>query len=162
MYSLEQLGAIAALKQLKAKYFYLMDTKNWSQWRHCFASDMVLDVDITVPDHNGEVLKQPTIVGADKVVLAVSTLLKDMRTVHHGHTFEVHFESATSASGIWAMADIVESANGKLEGYGHYHEHYVQLGGQWLIQRSHLTRLRLDISGDFEQDAATAMAGLQG
>lgn len=131
-----------------------MDDKNWQQWRNVFSDDMVLDVDMTVADNEGKIVKSPTIRGADNVVAAISTLLKNMKTVHHGHMFEVELTSSTTASGIWAMEDIVESKNGKLHGYGHYHENYIKKEDKWLICYSHLTRLRLDIKGDFETDAA--------
>lgn len=156
MYTPFELSAIEELRQLKSKYFRMMDTKNWDAWRTVFAEDMVLDVDVTVPDENGEVIKSPTQEGGDNVVQAVSALLKDMKTVHHGHMFEVSLLSDTEAEGVWAMEDIVEGANGKLHGFGHYHEKYIKIDGRWFIRYSHLTRLRLDITGDFEKDVAAA------
>lgn len=156
MYTPSQLSAIEEIRQLKSKYFRMMDTKNWDAWRTVFADDMVLDVDVTVPDADGEVIKSPTQHGAEAVVQSVSALLKDMRTVHHGHMFELTQLSDSQAEGVWAMEDIVEGANGKLHGYGHYHEKYKKIDGQWLIAYSHLTRLRLDITGDFEKDVAAA------
>jgi len=156
MYTLNELSAIEEIKQLKSKYFRMMDGKNWQAWRTVFSDDMVLDVDATVPDQQGNVIKTPTQTGATAVVAFVSDLLKDMKTVHHGHMFEITLTSETTAEGVWAMEDIVESPNGKLQGYGHYHEKYIKINGQWYIQYSHLTRLRLDMTGDFEKDTAAA------
>ena len=39
-------------------------------------------------------------------------------------------------------ADLPFSSSG-FKGYGHYHETYVRIGGQWRIQTSKLTRLRV-------------------
>ena len=154
MLTLEELSAIEEIKQLKAKYFRMMDSKNWTEWRTVFTDDMRLDVDQTVPDEQGNVVQSPAVCGGDNVVASVSTLLKDFTTVHHGHTFEITIESPSTASGIWAMEDIVKTPNGKLHGAGHYHEKYIKIEGQWYIQYSHLTRLYLDVSGSFMDDVA--------
>ncbi len=34
----------------------------------------------------------------------------------------------------------------RLEGYGHYHETYEKVGGEWRIASSTLTRLHMDLS----------------
>ena len=58
--------------------------------------------------------------------------------------------SATSARGIWALEDVVRLAPGvNLRGYGHYHETYEKIDGQWRIASSKLTRLREDIFNVF-------------
>ena len=154
MYNLEQLSAIEEIKQLKSRYFRLMDTKQWDEWRTIFTDDMVQITDITVPDANGEVMQNQPINGGDEMVACVSKLLQNFKTVHHGHMFELIALSDETAEGIWAMEDIVETPNGKLQGYGHYHEKYAKVNGQWRISYSHLSRLRVDVSGDFFADAA--------
>ena len=35
----------------------------------------------------------------------------------------------------------------RLEGYGHYHETYAKVDGEWRIASSTLTRLHMDFSG---------------
>jgi len=152
MYTLEELSAIEEIKQLKSRYFRLMDTKQWEAWRDIFTDDMVQITDVTVPDASGEVVSNPPINGGDDMVANVSKLLQNFHTMHHGHMFEITIDSATSAKGIWAMEDIVETPNGKLHGFGHYHENYTKVDGEWRISFSHLTRLRVDISGDFYAD----------
>lgn len=154
MYSPEQLSDIEEIKQLKSRYFRLMDTKQWQQWRSIFTDDMVQITDITVPDANGEVISNQPINGGDEMVTAVSKLLANCSTVHHGHMFELSELTENTAEGIWAMEDIVETANGKLHGFGHYHEKYTKVNGQWRISFSHLSRLRVDVSGDFYADVA--------
>ena len=62
------------------------------------------------------------------------------------HAPEIELTSATTARGVWALQDVVRFGPGvTLVGYGHYHETYENIGGQWLIKSSKLTRLREDI-----------------
>jgi hypothetical protein len=62
------------------------------------------------------------------------------------HAPEIELTSATTARGIWALEDVVRLAPGvNLRGYGHYHESYEKIDGQWRITSSKLTRLREDI-----------------
>lgn len=68
-------------------------------------------------------------------------------TVHHGHTPEVDLRSPTSAYAIWAMEDPLIWPNGtRVHGFGHYHETYEKVDGDWLIKSQKLTRLHLDHS----------------
>ena len=66
-------------------------------------------------------------------------------TVHQGHMPEIDLTSETTATGIWALHDIVIWPNGmRLDGYGHYHETYEKADGGWRIKSSTLTRLHMD------------------
>jgi hypothetical protein len=59
---------------------------------------------------------------------------------------EVTLTSDTTATGVWALHDIVIWPNGtRLDGYGHYHEAYAKVGGGWRISASELTRLHVDL-----------------
>ncbi len=81
---------------------------------------------------------------------ALSKLLADTVTVHHGHMPEIALTSATTATGIWAMFDWVDwsktaTPERTFQGYGHYNEEYEKgADGRWRIKRLHLTRLRVD------------------
>ena len=66
-------------------------------------------------------------------------------TVHQGHMPEIDLTSETTATGIWALNDIVIWPNGmRLDGYGHYHETYEKGADGWRIKSSKLTRLHAD------------------
>jgi hypothetical protein len=85
------------------------------------------------------------IAGADDFMAFLSQTLADVVTVHHCHTPEIDLTSATTASGIWAMEDMLRWPNDmELHGYGHYLEDYGKVDGQWRITRLVLTRLRRD------------------
>ena len=129
---------IEAIKQLKARYFRLMDTKDWAGMRHVFSDDLVLEVE----DEGGVVHE-----GADDFMAFLESVIGDVLTTHHGHMPEIQLTSATTATGIWAMEDMLRWPNGtELHGYGHYHETYEKTGGEWHIKTLKLTRLRLDFT----------------
>jgi hypothetical protein len=62
------------------------------------------------------------------------------------HAPEIELTSETTARGVWALEDVVRFGPGvNLRGYGHYHETYEKIDGQWRIKSSKLTRLRVDV-----------------
>ena len=129
---------IEAIKQLKARYFRTMDTKDWDAMRLVFSDDLVMDT----TDSGGTV-----VTGADNCMAFIKRALADVITVHHGHTPEIELSSATTAAGIWAMEDMLRWSDGReLHGYGHYQESYEKIDGSWHIKTLKLTRLRLDFS----------------
>jgi hypothetical protein len=133
------LQAIESIKQLKARYCRYLDTKDWDAWRTIFADDFVSDTS----EAGGKV-----IVGADDFVAFTRKALRrpTQPTAHQVHTPEIELTSPTTARGVWALQDVVRFGPGaSLVGYGHYHETYENIAGQWVIKSSKLTRLREDI-----------------
>ncbi len=129
---------IEAIRQLKARYFRTMDTKDWQGMRQVFTDDVVVDT----RGAGGSVVR-----GADEFIAVLQDLLSEAITVHQGHMPEIDLTSPTTASGIWAMNDIVIWSNGmRLTGYGHYHETYEKVAGDWRIKSSTLTRLHQDLT----------------
>jgi hypothetical protein len=134
---MQALEEIEAIKQLKARYFRLMDTKQWDAFGDVFSEDAHLAAS---PDPN------ETFTGRADIVRRVSAALREATTVHHGHMPEIELTGPDTAKGIWAMYDFVDLPQLVLHGWGHYHEEYVKQQGRWRIRRSRLTRLRLDIT----------------
>jgi uncharacterized protein (TIGR02246 family) len=127
---------IDAIRQLKARYFRTMDTKDWAAMRTVFADQVVVDTS----EAGGGVVS-----GADEFMDFLRETLADVVTVHHGHMPEIALTSDTTATGIWALNDILIWPNGmRLDGYGHYHETYEKVDGDWRINSSKLTRLHTD------------------
>ncbi len=127
-----------AILRLKARYFRAMDTKDWTGLRRVFADDVVMD---TTASGGG------VIIGADAFLAFLREAIGDVVTVHHGHTPEIELTSPTTAAGIWAMEDMLRWPDGsQMHGYGHYHETYEKLDGDWCIKTSILTRLRMDLT----------------
>ena len=95
----------------------------------------------TPPTSGGGVVQ-----GADEFMTFLRDAIGDVVTVHHGHMPEIEVTSPTTATGVWAMEDMLRWPNGmEMHGYGHYHETYEKIDGQWRIKTTTLTRLRVDI-----------------
>ena len=131
--------SIEAIKQLKARYCRHLDAKDWAAWRTLFTDNFVSDTS----EAGGKL-----ITGADAFVAFTRSSIgrPTQATAHQVHAPEIELTSATTARGVWALQDVVRFGPGvSLVGYGHYHETYENIAGQWLIKSSKLTRLREDI-----------------
>jgi hypothetical protein len=132
---------IEAIKQLKARYCRLLDTKDWQAWRTLFSHDFLSDTSMA----GGKVIR-----GADEFVDFTRKGLRSQATVHQVHAPEIELTSPTTARGVWALEDVVRFAPGvNLRGYGHYTEAYEKVDGHWLFTSSTLTRLREDVGNGF-------------
>jgi len=127
---------LEAIRQLKARYFRLMDTKQWEAFGQVFTQDATVAAS---PDPD-EVFR-----GREEIVRRVSGALREAVTVHHGHMPEIEITGPDTARGIWAMYDFVDLPQLVLHGWGHYHEEYRREDGVWRIASTRLTRLRLDM-----------------
>jgi hypothetical protein len=132
--SLEDMEAI---KQVKARYFRLMDTKDWDGLAGVFTDDVVMDITsegMGVVTNVAEYM--PFLIG----------VLGDVTTVHHGRMPEIELTSATTARAIWAFEDELWWPEGAplryMHGYGHYHETYEKGADGWRIKTMTITRLQ--------------------
>jgi hypothetical protein len=139
----ERILAIEEIKQVKARYFRCMDTKDWVGFGAVFAPDAT--VDYTPPGGNSADWSTS---GAAKIVAFVRKVVEPAITVHHGHMPEVELTSDTTARATFAMEDRIWWPEGSrrktLHGWGHYHETYEKIDGKWVIKTLKLTRLRVD------------------
>jgi hypothetical protein len=141
----ERLLAVEEIKCLKARYFRLMDTKQWAKWEQLFADDLVAEFPDDQPD--GIPFRNRR-----DFALAIEAANGPARTLHHGHTPEIEILTPISARGVWVMQDWMEWPDGgpfpfgmqKLTGWGHYHETYVKCADGWRIKTLKLTRLHLE------------------
>lgn len=142
---LARLIAIEEIKNLKARYFRCVDTKDWSGLRSVFTDDAVLEI----PEN----FENPF--GPDDFVEMVAAALANAVSVHHGHMPEIEILSDDRARAIWAMNDLLLFPPGdaglvgacSIVGDGHYHETYQRADGNWRIASLRLTRLRLQSTG---------------
>jgi uncharacterized protein (TIGR02246 family) len=131
------MGDTEEIEQLKARYFRTLDTKDWDGFRRVFADDVVMDT-----SEAGGTL----VTGADAFLEFLREALSGTITVHQGHMPEITLTSDTTATGVWALHDIVIWPDGtRLDGFGHYDETYVKEAGGWRIASSKLTRLHADL-----------------
>ena len=140
--SRDEMRDIEAIKQLKARYFRLMDTKQWEAFASVFAEDAEIDVTDDAGPETGRVRGGPAIANY------IRSAIGEAFTVHHGHMPEIRITGSATAEGIWAMFDYVEfpseGTRRGLKGYGHYIETYTRCDGDWKIQSMKLSRLRID------------------
>ena len=138
---IDRLEAIEEIRNLKARYFRLMDTKQWDELKSVFTTDMK----VLTPD--GEVYAE----GGDTYAASLRNSLENAVSCHQGLTGEIEIIDADNAKAIWPMQDVIEWENShprfgwkSILGRGHYHETYRKEGGKWRIATLMLTRLRLD------------------
>ena len=148
MEQIERLAAIEEIRRLKARYFRLLDMKQWDAFETLFALEATFDMrDAAVARDEGALLA-----GAPAIVAFVREAVACMVTVHHGHMPEIDVLSEHAARGTWAMEDVLRWTTGGadgtqvLHGYGHYHDTYARVDGRWLIQSSRLSRLSVTVS----------------
>ncbi len=148
----EAADELEAIRQLKASYCRFLDTKDVDSWRDVFTTDVVVTLDMAVSTGGADPKTAPPIEGVDNFVPMVLGGLEGVATKHHCHTPKITLSSATTATGIWAMEDLLifGSTDGKareLYGAGHYHETYEKRDGSWRINSLHLTRTILKMTG---------------
>ena len=145
---LERLEAIEEIRNLKARYFRLMDTKQWDELRGVFARDLW----VLTPE--GAIYVE----GGDAYAASLRNSLEHAVSCHQGLGGEVELHEDGTASAIWAMQDVIEWTDRHprtgwkaILGRGHYHETYRREDGAWRIATLTLTRLRLDITWPEEE-----------
>ena len=140
MTDLERLLAVEEIKQLKARYFYYLDRRDWDAWRR---EVWAPDASLHVPTVREEPYR-----GVDTIVAWVAERAVNQHSTHQGHMPIIEILSDTTAKAVWPMEDIIRltpemhSVRGYtyLHGWGHYHETYVKLEKGWRIQSSRLDR----------------------
>ncbi len=156
--TLEELSALEAIKTLKAKYCYLIDYKDWDGYTALFTRNATLLVDRAVSTRGRPADPMPQLQGHDAIWNSVASLLAEADTVHQVHMPILNLTSPTTATGIWAMEDIVKLDGFHLEARGHYHETYEIEDGEWRIASLHLKRTWLNIIEGDSQTAERAAA----
>ena len=136
----QMLWDIEQIKQLKARYFRLLDTKDWTAFADLFTEDC--EHHLPTPE--------PKVQSNADYLESLYRTLGEGTTVHHGHMPEITLTGSDEATGIWAMFDDVdidrtEGGPLRLQGYGHYHETYRRCAdGMWRISSKRNVRLRVD------------------
>jgi hypothetical protein len=132
--SLDRLIAIEEIKQLKARYCRLIDTRDYDALASVFCKDVEFVMGEAGVAHGRELL-----IGWLREVLA------NVTTIHHGHGHEVTIDSATEAHGIQAFEDYARSGGIEIaHGAGLYTEVYRVEDGAWRIAEIKQSRFFLD------------------
>jgi hypothetical protein len=143
-----KLIAIEDIRQLKARYFRLMDTRDFDAMAQVFCRDAVFDcsegfgVQPVGGAWKGPV--GPVTCGREAIMAWIRDAFANATSAHHGHCHEVTIDSETEARGVVAMEDYIfglDRETEMLHAAGHYHERYRFEDGAWRIAETKLTRL---------------------
>jgi len=155
MDSLARLVAIEEIKQLKARYFRLMDTRDFDGMAQVFCRDAFFDCSEGMyhTPVGGEPIGMAGAVthGRDAIMAWIRGAFAEQTGTHHGHCHEITIDSDTEAHGVIAMEDYIRGLDRKTEllhAAGHYWETYRFEDGAWRIASSKLTRLFNDVAED--------------
>jgi hypothetical protein len=125
---------LEAIRQLKYKYLRCLDTKKWDELGETFTDDATAAYDSGRYSYDGrasilEFLRGA--LGSPKVV-----------SMHHGHHPEIEIVDSSNARGRWYLEDMVifTEANLIVRGAAFYEDHYVKVGGRWLIRHTGYVR----------------------
>lgn len=128
---------VDAIEQLKATYFSSIDAKNWTGLRDLLDPNVVEDTTCSAG---------PIIYGRDPFISFLKLTLGNATTHHQGTDPHIKINSATTASGLWTLEDVLVFGGVLgVHGYGHYNDTYVKANGKWVVKTSKLTRTRIDL-----------------
>jgi hypothetical protein len=164
-----QLFAIEEIRQLKARYFRLMDTRDYEAMAQVFCQDAVFDCSegssITPVGGPAKGIIGPIVRNRDAIMAWIRAAFAQATCVHHGHCHEVTIDSETDAHGVIAMEDRIRGLDREtplLHAVGYYHERYRFEDGAWRIAETKLVRLfRDNLRAPAEQITAANQAANQ-
>ncbi|CAM5645424.1 hypothetical protein GCM10010378_60750 [Streptomyces viridochromogenes] len=133
--AVRRLADVEEIRQVKARYFRYLDSKQWSELAALFTAHPTIDVGAKYS--SGKELAEKT-----------AALLGDAPTAHQGFLPEIQVHG-NRATAIWAMEDYVSFPPGSsykngFHGYGEYHDTYQRIDGRWYISSTVLSRFRVD------------------
>jgi len=146
MNDLARLVAIEDIKQLKARYYRVLDTHDWEGFRSLWTPDAVMDMNF--PDR---ILTSEDGIyrGPDAITAFAIKAVGAATSIDHALMPEIEILTATTARAIWAQEDRVfwpeGSPNKSLHGFGYEHETYEMIDGKWRIKSTKLVRVKTDI-----------------
>lgn len=150
MTEIEEVRAIEAIKQAKARYFRGVDTSDGPLVRSILSEDCILDYMgcCTDPTTREDFLPAMNVVMKGRSSWSDGGFAQQgIVSVHQGFNFDIIFESDTIAKSVCGMVDRLFMPAGmpfyQLTGYGYYCETYKKHGGVWLIQALCINRLKV-------------------
>jgi hypothetical protein len=129
------LQEIEAIKRLKYRYVRSLDQKLWDELGECLTEDCRS----AYGDGHFSFDGRAAILAFLKDALGPTTRISS----HRVHQPEIELTSPTTATGVWALDDVVIETAAKLtiRGAAFYHDEYVKLGGAWKIAKTGYKRI---------------------
>ena len=147
---------IHEIQQLKYRYFRVLDTKQWDDFRECFVPEA------TASYSDGAL----TFEGREAIVDYMrNNMGPGLYSMHNGHHPEIQVHGDT-ATGIWYLQDkvLVPEFDFALEGCGLYFDEYLRTAEGWRIKhigyrRTFETQYSLKDLGSLKLKRGTAYDG---
>lgn len=129
------LHELEAIKRLKYKYLRCLDQKRWDEIATCFTEDATC----SYGDGKYAFQGRDAIVDFLRKAMGAPSFLSSHR-VHHP---EIEFTSATTATGVWALEDVVIETRAEItiRGAAWYRDEYVKQDGVWRIRSTGYDRI---------------------
>jgi len=126
----ETLVEIEQIKRLKYKYMRCLDQKLWEEMAECFTADA------SAAYSGGKYAYQ----GRDAILafLRESMGAESFHSSHRVHHPEIELTSPTTASGVWALEDVVVETRWQItiRGAAFYRDEYAKQDGVWRIRHT--------------------------
>ena len=124
------LNEIEAIKRLKYRYCRTLDQKLWDELAQCLTEDCRS----AYGDGHFSFAGRAAIMTFLRDALGPKTRISS----HRVHQPEIELTSPTTATGVWALDDVVIETEAKLtiRGAAFYHDEYVKVGGEWKIRHT--------------------------
>jgi hypothetical protein len=146
----DDLVVIEQIHQLKYRYVRFLDTKCWDDLAELFTPDA------TAAYGGGAT----TLSGRDAIMEFLTTSMADesMLTSHKVHQPEITLTGPDTASGVWALDDVVVlGALGlTVRGASYYDDRYTRVAGDWRIAHTGYKRVYEEIEPRGEELKLTA------
>ena len=129
------LQELEAIKRLKYRYLRSLDLKLWDELGECLTEDCRS----AYGDGHFSFEGRAAILAFLKDALGPATRI----TAHRVHQPEIELTSPTTATGVWALDDVVIETEAKLtiRGAAYYQDEYVKVGGAWKIAKTGYKRI---------------------
>lgn len=129
------LQEIEAIKRLKYRYCRCLDEKRWDEMAQCLTDEA------TAAYSDG----QYSFTGRAAIMQFLRDALdgRHMITSHRVHQPEIDLTGPDTATGIWALDDVVieTKANIVIRGSAFYRDEYAKISGQWKIRHTGYQRI---------------------
>src|SRR5262249_21754219 len=125
---------IELIKRLKYKYMRCLDQKRWDEMADCFTDDAVAEYSGGKYTYEG----RDAPLAFFRAAMGSTSFLSS----HRVHPPEIDLTSAATATGTWALEDVVIDATRdfSLRGAAFYSDDYVKEAGAWRISRTSYRR----------------------
>jgi hypothetical protein len=128
--SVSDLIEVEQIKRLKYKYLRCLDQKLWDEIAECFTPDA------TAAYSSGKYAFD----GAEAIVAFLRQAMgaDSFHSSHRVHHPEIELTSATTATGVWALEDVVIDTRFEItiRGAAFYEDEYVKVDGRWKLRHT--------------------------